>query len=125
MPTSCHHRATLSQQYPISGIGKDPKTGTTVGNFGDPFLWNTTFQYHFMQYFWPELEVNYEYWPNGLHQGLSQVMLTPGLILGRFKIGQDSPTRPVNLIVGAGYQFAVTPNLVIANNWVATMRITF
>jgi hypothetical protein len=46
-------------------------------------LWNTAFQYHFLQYFWPELEVNYEYWPNGEHQGLSQVLLTPGIIFGR------------------------------------------
>ena len=40
--------------------------------FGDPPLWNTAFQYHFMQYFWPEVEVNYEYWPNGEHVGLDQ-----------------------------------------------------
>ena len=29
---------------------------------------------------------------------------------GRFKIANDTPTRPVNLITGAGYQVAVTPN---------------
>jgi hypothetical protein len=118
-------QSTISQQYPVSSIGAPPKTGTTVGNFGDPILWNTTFQYHLFQYFWPELEVNYEYWPNGIHAGWNQVMLTPGLILGRFKIGQDSPTRPINLIVGAGYQVAVTPNPVIQNNFVGTIRITF
>jgi hypothetical protein len=94
-------------------------------DFGDPFLWNTTFQYHLSQYLWPELEVNYEYWPNGEHQGLSQVMLTPGIIFGRFKIGQDTPTRPVNLNIGIGYQVAVTPNPVIQNNVVGTVRITF
>jgi hypothetical protein len=55
--------------------------------FGDPILWNTAFQYHFLQYFWPQLEVNYERWPNGQHVGLTQVMLTPGIIFGRFKIG--------------------------------------
>jgi hypothetical protein len=31
----------------------------------------------------------------------------------------------MNLIFGAGYQFSVTSNPVIANNWVATARITF
>jgi hypothetical protein len=118
-------QSTVSQQYPVSSIGPPPKTGTTVGNFGDPILWNTAFQYHFLQYFWPELEVNYEYWPNGTHAGLNQVLLTPGLILGRFKIGQDSPTRPINLIVGAGYQVAVTPNPVVQNNFVGTIRVTF
>jgi hypothetical protein len=118
-------QATISQQYPISSIGPKPKTGTTVGNFGDPILWNTTFQYHFFEFFWPELEVNYEFWPNGTHAGLNQVLLTPGIIFGRFKIGMDSPTRPINLIIGAGYQVAVTPNPVVQNNVVATFRITF
>lgn len=61
---------TISQQYPIDayGIGS---TSKTLSNFGDPVLWNTVFQYHFLRYFWPELEVNYEYWPNGEHSGLS------------------------------------------------------
>ncbi len=62
------------------------------------------------KYFWPELDINYEYWPNGEHQGLTQVMLTPGIILGRFGIGMDAPTRPIKLILRAGYQVAVTPN---------------
>jgi len=117
---------TFSQQYPVGGLASPGNTAAVnMANYGDPFLWNTTFQYHFMQYFWPELEVNYEYWPNGEHQGLSQVLLTPGIIFGRFKIGMDSPTRPINLIFGAGYQIAVTPNPVTSNNWVATARITF
>ena len=117
---------TISQQYPVSAIAANGSTASVnLANFGDPILWNTTFQYHFMQYFWPELEVNYEYWPNGEHQGLSQVLLTPGIIFGRFKIGMDSPTRPINLIVGAGYQFAVTGNPVVQNNLVTTARVTF
>jgi hypothetical protein len=52
-------------------------------------------------------------------------MLTPGLILGRFQIAKDTPTRPVNLIIGAGYQVAVTPNPVTQNNFVGTIRVTF
>ena len=88
-------------------------------------LFNTAFQYHLSQYFWPELEVNYTYWPNGTHAGWNQVLLTPGLILGRFKLANDTPTRPVNLIIGAGYQVAVTPNPVTQNNFVGTVRVTF
>jgi hypothetical protein len=119
-------QSTVSVQIPVSGLTVAGTTAeTNMKNFGDPILWNTTFQYHLFEYFWPELEVNYEYWPNGEHEGLSQVMLTPGIIFGRFKIGQDSPTRPVNLNFGVGYQVAVTPNPVIQNNLVATVRITF
>jgi hypothetical protein len=119
-------QTTISTQIPVGGLaspGNTPEQNMT--NFGNPILWNTTFQYHFMQYFWPELEVNYETWPNGEHVGLNQVLLTPGIIFGRFKIGQDSPTRAVNLILGAGYQVAVTKNPVTQNNIVATARLTF
>jgi hypothetical protein len=119
-------QSTLSVQIPVQGHGSPGDTPEMNRQaFGDPILWNTAFQYHFMQYFWPELEVNYEYWPNGEHVGLNQVLLTPGIILGRFKIGQDTATRPINLIIGAGYQMAVTANPVTKNNFVATMRITF
>jgi hypothetical protein len=51
---------------------------------------------------------------------LNQVLLTPGLILGRFKLAERE-----NLIIGAGYQFAVTNNPVTQNNFVATVRLTF
>ena len=119
-------QSTLSVQIPVQGHGSPGDTPEmNKAAFGNPILWNTAFQYHFMQYFWPELEVNYEYWPDGEHSGLSQLLLTPGLILGRFKIGQDTATRPINLIIGAGYQMAVTANPVTKNNFVATARITF
>ena len=55
------------------------------------------------------------------------MFITPGLILGRFELAKD-----MNLIVGAGYQFAVTPvttkpvlTLVYDDNWIATRRLTF
>jgi hypothetical protein len=116
---------TLSTQIPVSALSSPGTTASTNMNFGDPILWNTTFQYHLFDYLCPELEVNYEYRPNGEHVGLTQVMLTPDFILGRFQIGKDSPTWPINLIVGAGYQVAVTPNPVTQNNFVGTIQVTF
>jgi hypothetical protein len=92
-------QATLSQQYAVSTIGPPG----SLQAFGNPFLANVAFQYHLFQYFWPELEVNYTYWPSGTHADLSQVLLTAGMILGRFNLGGRK-----NLNVGAGYQFAVT-----------------
>jgi hypothetical protein len=119
-------QSTVSVQIPVSALASPGNTAEqNMTNFGDPIFWNTTFQYHLWQYFWPELEVNYVFWPNGEHQGLSQVLLTPGIIFGRFQIGNSSPTRPINLIMGAGYQFAVTGDPVIQNNIVATVRVTF
>jgi hypothetical protein len=54
---------TISEQFPVGGLASPGNTAAVnMTNYGDPILWNTTFQYHFMEYFWPELEVNYEYW---------------------------------------------------------------
>jgi hypothetical protein len=113
---------TVSELFPIGAASPESQN---MRNFGNPIQVNTTFQYHLWQYFWPEFEVNYEYWPNGEHANLNQVLLTPGIIFGRFQIGNSSPTRPINLIMGAGYQFAVTGNPVIQNNIVGTVRVTF
>ena len=94
---------------------------------GVSIVTNVAFQYHVAKYFWPEVEVNYTHWTDGDHGGKDQVFITPGLILGRFELAKD-----MNLIVGAGYQFAVTPvttkpvlTPVYDNNWIATTRLTF
>ena len=94
---------------------------------GVSIVTNVAFQYHIAKYFWPEIEVNYTHWTDGDRSGKDQVFITPGLILGRFELAQD-----MNLIVGGGYQFAVTPvstkpvlTPVYDNNWIATTRLTF
>jgi len=74
-----------------------------VGNLGTPILANAAFQYRLWQVFWPELEVNYTYWPNGERQGIHQVFITSGLVVGRIPIWQR-----MGLAVGAGFQIAVT-----------------
>ncbi|HEX4079076.1 MAG TPA: hypothetical protein VHX61_09415 [Rhizomicrobium sp.] len=69
---------------------------------------NVAFQYHLFEYFWPEFEVNDTYWANGKERGgKNQVLLTPGLILGRFVIHDR-----IKAIIGGGYQFAVSPRYV-------------
>ncbi len=112
-------QATISQQYPISTI--NPAVNT-VSSFGDPVLANVAFQYHLFEILWPQVEVNYTYWPNGIHEGLSQVLITPGLIIGRIPLGITPRT---NLIFGAGYQMAVSDHPVTNNNLVVTARVTF
>jgi hypothetical protein len=121
-------QSTISVQVPVDSFfcnpqaqcGTPPKGISAERNFGDPVIWNTAFQYHFWKYFWPAVEVSYTYYPNGQHAGYNQVLLTPELILGRFNLAPRN-----NLIVGAGYQFAVTNSPVIQNNFVATVRLTF
>jgi hypothetical protein len=87
-------QATIGVQIPTSH----------ASTLGYPILTNVAFQYHIDRLFWPEFEVNYTYWPNGQRGGINQVMLTPGLIIGRIPI-----YKRARLIFGAGYQVAVTP----------------
>ncbi len=84
--------------------------GSQVSVVGDSWVTNVTFQYHFAEFFWPEVEVNNTYWLNGSERGhLDQLFITPGIIFGRFTLANTGPTT-IKGIVGIGYQFAVTPD---------------
>ncbi len=95
---------------------------------GTSILTNVTLQYHVLRYLWPEFEMNYTYWADGLRGGKNQIFLTPGLILGRFQIYDR-----LRFIIGVGYQFAVSPKLTLDPEltptydraWIITTRLTF
>lgn len=97
-----------------------PDNGGERSGAGTPVLFNTAFQYHIDKFFWPELEANYTYWPNGKHEGLNQLFLTPGLVLGRFPIYQR-----VGVTVGVGCQIAVTDSPLMHRNIIFSARIPF
>ena len=95
---------------------------------GTSVVTNATLQYHFARYFWPEIEANWTNWLDGPRGGKNQVFVTPGLILGRFPV-----YGRVRLVVGGGYQFAVSPKLtrtpvltpVYDHAWILTARAAF
>lgn len=88
---------------------------------GIPVVWNTAFQLHVFEYFWPEVEAQYTYWHHGEHDGKSQLIMTYGATIGRFRIAEGS-----NLIIGAGYQVHQGTSFSTFNHgWVATARVTF
>lgn len=87
---------------------------------GMPLAYNTAFQYRLFRIFWPEIEVNYTWWPNGERTGQNQVFLTPGIVIGGIEIW-----RRVKLTVGAGYQVAVTHNPVSNHNVIVSARVPF
>ncbi len=105
------------------GIPTDHKS-----TLGTTLLTNVTLQYHFLQYFWPEVEMNHTYWADGLRGGKNQVLLTTGIVLGRFVI-QDR----VGASIGFGYQFAVAPDKTLKpvltplydHAWIVSGRLTF
>ncbi len=76
-----------------------------VATLGDQIQANVAFQYHLMKVFWPEFEVNWTYYADGQRGGLNQVYLTPGLVIGRFRLANS-----ILFTTGIGYQIAVAPN---------------
>jgi hypothetical protein len=110
---------SLQSTFGLSDIvGKQIKTGTNIPSA----QWNTTLQGHVYQYFWPEIELNATHFEDGPLHGKNQVLVTYGLILGRFKINDHS-----NFIIGAGYQDSLSDSKSNAydRGWTSSARITF
>ena len=82
--------------------------------------WNTALQLHLFDKFWPEMEANYTYYTDGPHDGRSQLAVTGGIVLGRFQV-----TRRVQLVVGGGYQKAVSSFHTFGHAWIMTLRAGF
>jgi hypothetical protein len=92
-----------------------------IHTLGTPLLTNVAFQYHVLKVFWPQVEVNYTYWPNGPNRGKNQVFLLPGVVLGSIPL-----YKRLTWTVGAGYQFAVSDaHPQYENNWIFDFRINF
>lgn len=105
-------QTTLGMTFPDNGI---VHTGG-----GTPVAFNTAFQYRADKIFWPELEANYTYWPDGEHEGHSQLLLTPGLMVGRIPI-----SGRVGITFGLGCQFPVTAHPAVFRNVILSGRIPF
>lgn len=75
--------------------------GSTLGR---QLQTNIALQYHFAKFFWPELEVNWTYYPDGQRAGLNQLFLTPGLTIARFRL-----SNATTFTTGVGYQVAIAP----------------
>jgi hypothetical protein len=97
-----------------------PDTGAARAGAGTALQLNTTFQYRVLKTIWPELEVNYTYWPDGEHTGKNQVFMTPGIILGRFPIWER-----VGFTIGLGYQIALNDNPTYNHNVILSARLPF
>ncbi|HTV39261.1 MAG TPA: hypothetical protein VMF08_01690 [Candidatus Sulfotelmatobacter sp.] len=97
-----------------------PDNGFVHTGAGNSLVWNTAFQYRVKKYFWPEVEANYTWWPTGEHQGLNQLLITPGLVIGRIPI-----YGRVGMTFGLGCQFPVTDQGTIHRNVILSGRIPF
>ena len=70
---------------------------------GRNLTWNNTFQYRILKKIWPETEVNFTHYYQGEHSGHTLVYLTPGLVLGKFRLWHR-----LGCTVGGGFEIAAT-----------------
>jgi hypothetical protein len=98
-----------------------------ANTLGQQIQANIALQYHVGELFWPEVEANWTYYPDGQRAGLNQLFLTPGFAVGRLTLSQT-----LKLTLGFGYQFAVSPNYrpkpltpTYAQGWLFSSRLNF
>lgn len=87
---------------------------------GRSYAWNNTFQYRVFRKFWPEVELNSTFFQDGKNDGQKQNFVTPGVVLGRFRLW-----RRVGLAFGGGYQIATTHFHTSNHNAILSVRLPF
>ncbi len=133
LPTGSHRNgaehATLTPTFAYGKGYRDFDVQGTLGvtvpvsdaaTLGTPVAWNNAFQYHLAKKFWPELEVNSTFFPNGPRHGMKQVFVTPGLVIGRFAL-----TKRLGLTFGGGVQIAATRFHTSNHNVIISVRLPF
>ncbi|MFI5397845.1 MAG: hypothetical protein ACHQ9S_20095 [Candidatus Binatia bacterium] len=91
-----------------------------VSRLGTAFVSNTAFQYLVADRVWPEFEVNLTHWPNGDNAGNTEVLVTPGIVVGRLPIWQR-----LGFTLGAGVQIAASEFHTSNHNLILSARLPF
>ena len=131
-----NHAYTL---LPTIGFGKGFGRVVVQGTFGmvlptayentvgTQLATNVALQCHLSKFLWPQIEVNWTKYLDGTRGGKNQVLLTPGLVIGRVPIGGR-----LGFSVGVGYQTAVAPKYrpspllpAYDHAWIVTTRLSF
>jgi hypothetical protein len=133
IPTGAHNNGTPHAVItPTIGFGKgwghfDVQSTLGAGipvrdadRLGTPLFYNTAFQYVVLKKVWPEVEINATFFPNGPNAGNKQLFLSPGLMVGKFRLW-----RRLGFAVGGGIQIAVTHFHTFNHNTVLTVRFPF
>jgi hypothetical protein len=87
---------------------------------GRNYLWNNTFQYRMFRKFWPEVELNSTFFQDGPRDGMKQNFVTPGLVVGRFRLWNR-----VGFTIGGGFQIAATHFHTSNHNGILSIRFPF
>jgi hypothetical protein len=99
------------------GVGL-PTTDTNA--LGRNYSWNNAFQYRLLKKLWPEVELNSTFFQDGKNDGRKQNFVTPGVILGRFRLWGR-----VGFTFGGGFQIATTRFHTTNHNGILSIRFPF
>jgi hypothetical protein len=99
------------------GIGL-PVADTNI--VGRTYAWNNAFQCRLFRKLWPEVELNSAFFQDGKNDGRKQNFVTPGLVMGRFRL-----SGRVGFTVGGGYQIATTHFHITNHNAILSIRFPF
>jgi hypothetical protein len=99
------------------GIGM-PTADTNL--LGRTYAWNNAFQYRVFRKFWPEVELNSTFFQDGKNDGQKQNFVTPGLVMGRFRLW-----KRVGFTFGGGYQIATSHFHATNHNAILSIRFPF
>ena len=97
----------------------------SVNKLGRTVVWNTVTQYKVGKIFWPELEVNENYYILGPNNGKNQVFMTPGLMISKIKLRPEEPKNRLAVVVGGGMQIATSHFHSYNHGLVLTARMVF
>jgi hypothetical protein len=107
-------------QFDVQGtLGAALPTGNEAA-IGRTYTWNNAFQFRIHRRIWPEIEVNASVFEDGKNAGKRQVLLTPGLVVGRFPL-----THRLGLTVGAGLQIPVSEFRTSTHTEILSIRLPF
>jgi len=106
-----------------STLGAILPAGDTA-KLGRVVVWNTVAQYRIGKLFWPEIENNSAFYHGGTNSGRLQNLVTPGLMLSKFKLERD-PRNRLALVVGGGMQIATSQFHTYNHGLVLTARMLF
>jgi hypothetical protein len=133
LPTGDHKNGALDAVItPTIAYGKGFGNFAVQGTFGvglptadtnllgRNYAWNNTFQYRVFRKFWPEVELNSTFFQDGKNDGQKQNFVTPGLVMGRFRLWGRA-----GFTVGGGYQIATTHFHTNNHNAILSMRFPF
>lgn len=99
------------------GIGLPTADTSTLGR---TIAWNNAFQYRILKKLWPEVELNSTFFQGGKNDGFKQNFVTPGLVMGRFRL-----FGRVGFTFGGGYQIATTHFHTSNHNAILSIRFPF